>query len=587
MIAILRDTTPLRGILRLTKAQRASTGLGTRDAVTVVRESDEGGDLAVIHAYIRKPPAGDVERMNRENVCVLSVDGEPGTSNVPVEAIPPRDEGGAAASIDASPGGDPEMAEVITALDALALRVARRRPASPRRRAADEREQGHQGWGGAGVIWSTKAECFNPRTFGTDPLVVVTMHAHAVGRLITELPRLVPIGFHWSKYNFYDRLAGATLAYQEAVGSGETERGVCLAILAEARVMAAESFAEYRAGASDRAEHARQAEAERLVQEARQAEWEAARALLPPPPPPPPHVVKLDAELARAIAKGAGKRKVIAILRAHAGAFGADPDAPPHVLAVLLDRPELHEVIGEAGIDARWGPDGETACHVAARLGQDGSISWLKEQRADTELPRLSDGREPLHLAAAAGHDDCVELLMVFATRLPSPDANGQTPADLARAAGHPDIADLLAPDEAPRLPDEGAPLDGFLRENEKIVSVEREPIAEADRVRASRGSPPPFMRLTLPGGTTYRGTAAQIVEHMNKSTPFSRDMEPMDFRKAQLDSWWVNGYRFRYPDADPTPEDVVRCAVECGIGRLDGKGAAAFLGRAGGARET
>ncbi|MDP2307570.1 MAG: hypothetical protein Q8P18_16225 [Pseudomonadota bacterium] len=100
-----------------------------------------------------------------------------------------------------------------------------------------------QGWGGAGVIFATCAAPPDPHDWRPDPLTVVTPHAHAIGRLIRKMqPILGPCGDAGAKYEFYERLAGAALSYQAAVGGIETETGILLAVVAEARAFVTAYF---------------------------------------------------------------------------------------------------------------------------------------------------------------------------------------------------------------------------------------------------------------------------------------------------------------------------------------------------------
>lgn len=50
-----------------------------------------------------------------------------------------------------------------------------------------------------------------------------------------------------------------------------------------------------------------------------------------------------------------------------------------------------------------------------------------------------------LHVAAARGFADEVELLVNHGADVEAPDSNGDIPIDIARRCGHPDIARMLS----------------------------------------------------------------------------------------------------------------------------------------------
>lgn len=73
------------------------------------------------------------------------------------------------------------------------------------------------GWGGAGIGFSTVPIELGEPGFYPDPLIVVTPHAHAAGWLLNRLCRIfihdrLIIGC--SKEEFFGRLANAALRYQ-------------------------------------------------------------------------------------------------------------------------------------------------------------------------------------------------------------------------------------------------------------------------------------------------------------------------------------------------------------------------------------
>lgn len=110
--------------------------------------------------------------------------------------------------------------------------------------------QGYQGvsptdgWGGAGVGFSTIPIDQGPQGFYPNCRIVVTPHAHAAGWLIDKLGNVfVQSGLidHCSKIEFYGRLASAAQRYQSAMaGKPGTAEGMLQALLGEAIQMLTE-----------------------------------------------------------------------------------------------------------------------------------------------------------------------------------------------------------------------------------------------------------------------------------------------------------------------------------------------------------
>lgn len=93
-----------------------------------------------------------------------------------------------------------------------------------------------KGWGGAGVIFSSKKLKTKKGSFYPHPKAVITTYADNVGWLLNRLKITFKyIINHASKYEFYGRLANAALRYQRGLNKrGEEVKELLHVILKEA-----------------------------------------------------------------------------------------------------------------------------------------------------------------------------------------------------------------------------------------------------------------------------------------------------------------------------------------------------------------
>ena len=131
------------------------------------------------------------------------------------------------------------------------------------------------------------------------------------------------------------------------------------------------------------------------------------------------------------------------------------------VLALATKENFVHilRLLVAAGVDINYQDEqGETALHIAARLGNDDCARILLEgssiQKANTELTEKNYEWTPLFVASVDGNLDIVELLIEAGTDLERLDSSGWSAKEHATLRGHMDIARRLADLTPPPDPD-------------------------------------------------------------------------------------------------------------------------------------
>ena len=82
--------------------------------------------------------------------------------------------------------------------------------------------------------------------------------------------------------------------------------------------------------------------------------------------------------------------------------------------------------------------------HDAAAVGRTRALAELLDADRDAPSRTASEGETALHLAAAFGRKDAVELLLDHGADPSATDGNGRTPAEVAADRGHDDVVRLL-----------------------------------------------------------------------------------------------------------------------------------------------
>lgn len=110
------------------------------------------------------------------------------------------------------------------------------------------------------------------------------------------------------------------------------------------------------------------------------------------------------------------------------------------VSAVLTAARLGHDDLVQVLLDANPPLD----VHDAAAVGRTRALAELLDADRDAPNRTASDGETPLHLAAAFGRKDAVELLLDHGADPSVADGDGRTPSELAAARGHEDVVRLL-----------------------------------------------------------------------------------------------------------------------------------------------
>ena len=140
------------------------------------------------------------------------------------------------------------------------------------------------------------------------------------------------------------------------------------------------------------------------------------------------------------------------------GAEDGNADVRKHVskfgevlaLATKSNFIVIVQLLVEAGVNIDYqDAQGETALHIAARLGLSGCaealLSGSGDKRANTEVPENTFGWTPLLVACVDGHLSIVELLISAGADLERADDSGWTAKEHAALRGHMDITRRLA----------------------------------------------------------------------------------------------------------------------------------------------
>ncbi|CAK9112606.1 unnamed protein product [Durusdinium trenchii] len=100
-----------------------------------------------------------------------------------------------------------------------------------------------------------------------------------------------------------------------------------------------------------------------------------------------------------------------------------------------------------------WATEGEHSCKLVSACSKN---HW-REVEEQLQLPVTPDaankhGRTALHVAAVAGHEQCVSLLLEAAASCDKTDRFGQTALHLAAEKGHREVVQLLLQELGPLL---------------------------------------------------------------------------------------------------------------------------------------
>lgn len=101
--------------------------------------------------------------------------------------------------------------------------------------------------------------------------------------------------------------------------------------------------------------------------------------------------------------------------------------------------------MGLASHEEREQRVGATGFHLAAVRNQAATLTWLLESRPDLVDVKTHDQATPLRIAAEAGYETVVTLLLSCGASPTSADDHGVTPAAVAHRYGHQQVYDIIA----------------------------------------------------------------------------------------------------------------------------------------------
>ncbi|HOZ46398.1 MAG TPA: ankyrin repeat domain-containing protein [Candidatus Hydrogenedentes bacterium] len=118
---------------------------------------------------------------------------------------------------------------------------------------------------------------------------------------------------------------------------------------------------------------------------------------------------------------------------------------PMHRAAYLNYGDAIEDMLDEGGDPTEENASGETALHLAVRLGNLEATRALVKSGMDVNMPSIL-GFTPLHWGALNGRSEIVELLMANGADPHAHEwvAGGMTPIVMARKMGYTELAEVM-----------------------------------------------------------------------------------------------------------------------------------------------
>jgi len=159
---------------------------------------------------------------------------------------------------------------------------------------------------------------------------------------------------------------------------------------------------------------------------------------------------------------------------------------------------------------------GLSALHIAASAGDDQMIKLLASLRANVAFCDTSNGRTPLHAAAAAGHASCITALLDAGSSSDARDVKGLTPLQLAIKAGHTVCAFLLTPPSHPN--DAGQSRDASISRRDDVEGQ----IARCASLSPAARAIAPLLQWQLQRNRSASASPVVVSRANSTSTPLS-----------------------------------------------------------------